>query len=662
MISKKYKAHQSNVMNVIDIFNGYKRNKGSAIYNDGVNTEFLEKKVNNLKNKEFKLVVAGEVKAGKSTLINAILNERILPEDVLQASSTVVEIFKSEKQSLKVMFADRKEELHNDIEIVNKRLHELCRVRDEYRHIPTPQIDSDIINNESLVVDESYIKSLESRTRKDLQGEVDDIKRYIQEKSKSNIPVRIEYGYPLKWDFDELRIVDTPGVNAMGGFQDVSFSFLKNADAILFVHNQSSESESFRNFVDDTIPNQSKDMLFLVLTHAGKISEQERLHADAVRQYKDIIPENRILFVDSVLKLTHRDLHNGIPLEEIEKSKNVEMMLSYLQKKAEKEDRKLIDVVFENSGFEKMHNILDEFLSGAPILQIKNILEKIKCGYEQQESQYADEVQQLKVKKENRQKYSEEINRIKKARKDYKLCMNETAENLKRDYSGKHSSWVKNIENLKDKYSNLIEQSNDKGSLRKNFVDAEDSIGKTIDDFSKDIKQRLKTVLGKVDKKFESEYKIVIPKTDLEYLEQQAKEGAFKDEPQYESYVPWYAWFPGIFILGPLWMEEERCIGTEKVFDDKKFLDNLKTKCRSALTDMVLELYPNYQKVLDQFLDSFKQKMNSVIDEANKKLEEQKEMQQSNEDIRCKIDTYNEKKTNILQEKLRCVELLGNII
>ena len=266
------------------------------------------------------------------------------------------------------------------------------------------------------------------------------------------------------------------------------------------------------------------------------------------------------------------------------------------------------------------------------------------------------------MKKEHPQKYRENINRIKKAREDYKLCINDTVENLKRDYSGNHSSWVKDIEILKDKYSNLIKRSNDKGSLRKNFVDAEDSIGKKIDDFSKDIKHNLRTVLGKKNRKFESEYKIVIPKTDLEYLEQQAKEGAFKDEPQYESHVPWYAWFPGIFILGPLWREEERCIGTEKVFDDKKFLDNLKTKYIGTLTDMFSELYPNYQKVLDQFLDSFKQEMNSVINEANKKLEEQKEKQQSNEDIRRKIDTYNEKKTNILREKLRCIELLGNTI
>ena len=667
MIGKKYKAHQGVV---IDIFNGYKRNKieGSDI-DDGVKIELLENKVNDLKNGEFRLVVAGEVNAGKSTFINALLNERILPKDVLQASSTIVEISKSKKPYLKIEFADEKEELHNDIETsdrdrVNRRLHELCSIREEYRDIPTPLIDSDIIsNNKNLVVDEKYVEILEQQTGESLQGKKNTIERYVQEKSKSNIPVRIEYGYPLKWNFDELRIVDTPGVNAMGGFQDVSFTYLTNANAILFVHPiKPVESESFRKFVDRTIPNHSKDVLFLVLTHAGQYSNDnlKRLHAEAVRLYKDIIPEDRILAVDSVLKLIHHDLHNGISPEEIEKSEDAEKILPCFQKKAKEEGRKLIDVVFEDSRFAKISNILDEFLSEAPNLQIKEILEKIKSGYEQQEKLYDDKIQRLEMKKENPQKYNEEIHRLQKARDEYKLCMNETADNLKRDYSGKHSSWVKDIESDKDYYVDLINQSNDKEILRKHLTDAEYFIDKKIDDFSKELKERLGNVLEKVDRKFESEYEITIPKTDLDYLEQQAKKGAFKDEEQYELYRPWWH-FPFLVKIFNL-EEKKRYIGTEKVFDYKKFLDNLRIKCIRKLTDMFSELHSNYQKVLNQFLDSFKQEMNSVIDEGNKKLEEQEKKQQSNEDIRRDIDTCNEKKTNILLEKSRCIELLGNII
>jgi hypothetical protein len=69
-----------------------------------------------------------------------------------------------------------------------------------------------------------------------------------KETNKDKIPVEIEFGYPLKWEFDELRIVDSPGVNATGGVQDISFRFFEEANAILFVHPiKPIESESFRN-------------------------------------------------------------------------------------------------------------------------------------------------------------------------------------------------------------------------------------------------------------------------------------------------------------------------------------------------------------------------------------------------------------------------------
>jgi ribosome biogenesis GTPase A len=97
MIGKQYKAHKDNV---IDLFGEYKTTRGNL--NDGVDINFLESRIDSLKKGKFTLAVAGEVKAGKSTFINALLGAEILPSDVLQASSAIVEIFKSENTFLKV--------------------------------------------------------------------------------------------------------------------------------------------------------------------------------------------------------------------------------------------------------------------------------------------------------------------------------------------------------------------------------------------------------------------------------------------------------------------------------------------------------------------------------------------------------------------------------
>jgi len=220
----------------------------------------------------------------------------------------------------------------------------------------------------------------------------------------------------LKWDFDELRIVDSPGVNATGGVQDVSFRFFEEANAILFVHPiKPIESESFKKFVNTLISNRSKETLFLILTHAGLYSNDEvkRLHAEALRLYKNVIPENRILVVDSLLKLIHCDLDNGVSFQEIRKSENKKKILSSYREQANDEERELIDVVYECSRFKKMFDAIDEFSMKAPNLQLQEILEKIKSGYEEQENQYTEKAERLEKKKRNSPgSLNREINRI----------------------------------------------------------------------------------------------------------------------------------------------------------------------------------------------------------------------------------------------------------
>jgi len=185
--------------------------------------------------------------------------------------------------------------------------------------------------------------------------------------------------------------------------QDVSFRFFEEANAILFVHPiKPIESESFKKFVNTLISNRSKETLFLILTHAGLYSNDEvkRLHAEALRLYKNVIPENRILVVDSLLKLIHCDLDNGVSFQENQKSENKKKILSSYREQANDEERELIDVVYECSRFKKMFDAIDEFSMKAPNLQLQEILEKIKSGYEEQENQYTEKAERLEKKKE----------------------------------------------------------------------------------------------------------------------------------------------------------------------------------------------------------------------------------------------------------------------
>jgi len=661
MIGSKYKAHKDNV---IDIFNNYKTKRGDL--NDGVDMKFIESRVNSLKNGKFTLAVAGEVKAGKSTFINALLGAEILPSDVLQTSSAIVEIFKSEKSFLKVKCADGKEEsIYDDLEApntdeANKRLHEICKIHDGYREIPTTLIDECIIASDiTLTVDDALVKKLEQYSGVHLQDKQNLIKQFVSERTKDKIPVEIEFGYPLKWDFDELRIVDSPGVNATGGVQDISFRFFEEANAILFVHPiKPIESESFRKFVGTVISNRSKETLFLILTHAGLYSndEVERLHGEAGRQYKNVIPGNRILVVDSLLKLIHCDLDNGVTVQEIRKSEKKKKILSSYRDQADDEKRELIDVVYESSRFEKMFSAIDEFSMKAPNLQLQEILEKIKSGYEEQENQYTESAERLKTKKRNPQEFEQEITRINDALEKYKLLTKQTREDLKANYSGRHSSWQKDIDTLKVKYPELITNSDGIEKARKYASDALNAVQNKVDAFSRELTQRLRDSLEQTGKEFKKEHRISIPKVDLNALEEKAKKNAYKKEDTgyWDKEPLWKFWKWG---NRKFWVST----GTKDVFDNEKHLAEYKTKCNEEFYKIVNDLPNKSKEVLDLYLELFSKEMDTVIDDRQKALEAEKKKKQSNEQIIMEIKKLDTKKKDIQPQIILCREVLEDI-
>lgn len=665
MIGRQYKSHKDNV---IDLFENYKAKRGAL--NDGVDITFLASRVQSLKKGKFTLAVAGEVKAGKSTFLNALLGAEILPSDVLQASSAIVEIFKSDTSFLKVKFADgHAESLHDDpstpdIDEANERLHEICKIHEKYRHIPTTLIDDCIIESGgNLDVNDIFIKQLEQQSGEDLQGKQDFVAQYISERTTDKIPIEIEFGYPLKWNFDELRIVDTPGVNATGGVQDVSFRFFEEANAILFVHPiKPIESESFRKFVSSVISNRSQETLFLILTHAGLYSNHdvERLHAEAGRLYKNIIPENRILVVDSLLKLIHSDLDNGISVNDIRKSENKKKILSNYREQAEDEGRELIDVVWESSRFAKMFDAIDEFSMKAPNLQLQEILEQIKAGYAEQEIQYAENADLLEKKKRNPQRFEEEINRINEALEKYKLLTKQTREDIKVNYSGRHSSWQQDIDVLKVKYPELITGSDSIESIRKNTADGLNAVQEKVDAFSKELTQKLRNTLEKTDKAFSADYKISIPKVDLKAFEQKAKESAWHEEDVYEDREV-DRWDILTLGIARIFRDSRVKTGTKKEFDNEKFLGEYKTKCNEEFYKIVNDLPNKSKEVLNNYLDLFEKEMGSVIGDRQHALEKEKGKKQSNAEIISEIDALKRKKKAIQSEKLRCSEMLEDL-
>ena len=73
---------------------------------DPAQVDWLKKINDNLKEEKFRLVVLGQFKRGKSTFINALLGEAILPTDVIPLTAVITEISYNPKIKAEVIFQD----------------------------------------------------------------------------------------------------------------------------------------------------------------------------------------------------------------------------------------------------------------------------------------------------------------------------------------------------------------------------------------------------------------------------------------------------------------------------------------------------------------------------------------------------------------------------
>lgn len=410
------------------------------------------------------------------------------------------------------------------------------------------------------------------------------------------------------------------------------------------------ESKPLKNFIKNNISNRSKETLFLVLTHAGLYSDSdtEKLHSEAIRLYKDDIPEERILVVDSLLKLIYNDLEGGKTLEQIEESsENKSDILPKFEKKSTKQNKELKDVLLEYSRFEKMDKAIEDFSMQVPNLRLQEILESIKKGYEYQNNQYKEDLELLDKKKRNPPEFEAEINRIHNALSKYKNLMYKTKKDLDLSYNmGKHSEWSKDIDELKIRYPELISKSTTLELARKHYTDATNEIESKRAGFSSSLTAELSKRLEEVGKTFKEEHKITVPKVDLKCIEDKAKKNAYRTEdvtePKTESV--WENWN----TLKLKWSKKSRTsdikTGEIQVYDEEQHLSSLKALCNVSFYEQVNKLPAIFKKVLNTYLTSFNNEMNAVIAERQKSLENEKDKKQSNDKIIADIDYLKVKK------------------
>lgn len=264
----------------------------------------------------FTLAVIGEMSAGKSTFINALLEKELLATGFGQTTCTLTEIKHADQECYEVEFADGSRKKYPTIQ----KLQEHMAIPDEYRELPIKQINDYIARGLKVQEIVARKEKLEEFNKGNIEEKI--LRKYVSEHNKSNIPRRVYVHTPLSEDYRGWRIIDTPGLAASGGIEEETYNLLESKDetgknniidAVIFVNSakRQAEGKTFVEVVENTIgalPDEVRRRLFLVRTHGtdrdyrrNEAEEQkaiERLFVNRLR-----INAKHICVVDSLVDI-----------------------------------------------------------------------------------------------------------------------------------------------------------------------------------------------------------------------------------------------------------------------------------------------------------------------------------------------------------------------
>lgn len=254
----------------------------------------LKKRADKIENQTFTVALFGAFSAGKSSLANALFGEKVLPVSPNPTTASINKISPVsvgnphgtvcvQMKTAEQLFEDVKQALW----IFETKLLNLEEASQKIKTI--------ISKNEHLELDankkthfhflKAFLKGWEymSSHLGTLQKvTLDEFEAYVAQEEKSCFVEWIEVFYDCPFTRQGLTLVDTPGADSINArHTDVSFDYIKNADAILFVtYYQHAFSKADREFliqlgrVKDAF---AMDKMFFLVNAADLANNEEEL-------------------------------------------------------------------------------------------------------------------------------------------------------------------------------------------------------------------------------------------------------------------------------------------------------------------------------------------------------------------------------------------------
>ncbi len=221
-------------------------------------TDNLKKLSDKVQNDTFKVQIVGTFKNGKSTFINSILGEEILPAYALPATAVVNEVKWGEEKKAVVHFQNPlPEKLPSGIP--QKAVEHMKKAN--MKNIPPLEIPYDEIEKYAVIPIENGKAELEYESPYE----------------------KIEVFWPLPILENGVEIIDSPGLNECATRTRVTMNYISKADAILFVLDATHIlSADEMRVIEHTLKEQGFEDPFIIVNKFDAIRNREK---DQMRQY-----------------------------------------------------------------------------------------------------------------------------------------------------------------------------------------------------------------------------------------------------------------------------------------------------------------------------------------------------------------------------------------
>lgn len=190
--------------------------KSGLVFSDGLDENTLKDRASKLENEEFILAIAGQMKAGKSTLLNALVfgGEPILPADDTPLTAKITEIRYAKQPKLKANF-------YSKSEWETLKTYKDKNGREFFKNDIVPTIKD---------------KSVEARvlgTSK--EDKIENLGEYVANKGLYTPFVKTVEIYHPSEILRQLIVVDTPGTNDSNKFRSqVTLDWIGRCDAAIY--------------------------------------------------------------------------------------------------------------------------------------------------------------------------------------------------------------------------------------------------------------------------------------------------------------------------------------------------------------------------------------------------------------------------------------------